>query len=289
MKRQIYTVGFLTLWIFLLPGLATTNSPSHLVAELGIPAYKGIHPSRRDSALRELLALNGQPNPSAIVNHVVPCPQPDGSTLYGVFFEKDTPRDQNRDDRFGIPIGLCHGFDSNGTHFVLCAVSKRDVFGDINGDGVVDLVKERSICFGRELSSSVTTLHIAPVLKDVDYYKTPNFPLVVAYNYENEPLPWFWTVRDINGSGHMEILFGPHKSTSGQLLPEVTYTWCETNRTWQGPNGGFDQHFMRLSPTNLYTDMEAFARARKKICKDQFEAEQSVPGYPPQGVGSPEP
>ena len=289
MKHQIFIIGFLASWILHLPGLAATNSPSRLIAELSIPAYKGIHPSRRDSALRELLALNGQPDPRAIVNHVILCPQPDGSTLYGVFFEKDSPREQNRDDRFGKPIGLCHGFDSNGTHSVLCAVSKRDVFRDINGDGVVDHVEERNICFGKEISPCVTSLFIAPVLKDVDYYKTPSFPLIVAFNYEYEPLPWFWTVRDINGTGHMEILFGPRDSTSGQLLPEVTYTWCETNRTWQGPDGGFDQHYMRVFPTNLYKDMGGFTRAREKFYKEKYEAEQSVPGYPPQGVGSPEP
>jgi hypothetical protein len=79
------TIGFLAFCISSSAVSASTNFASKLVAELITPASQGIHPSRRDTALRELLALNGRPDPSVTVNHVVTCPQPNGPPIYAVF------------------------------------------------------------------------------------------------------------------------------------------------------------------------------------------------------------
>ena len=234
---------------------AETNDTTRLIKDLDRPFF-------RNFAFRELLEMNGKPDPKAWVNHVVKCPQPDGTILYAVFTSAGESLDQKMGASNGVAVGTAVLFDAQGKNVGLRTVSKGEIFRDINRDGVVEQVNVFGIM--ASLGPCVETLHVVPVLKGVDYYTSTNLPLIVAFNHEYEIPQWHWAVEDTDGDGFDEVHFGPRNPETKRLEPKVTYSWSPKDKAWQGPKGGLDQHFMRLSPDKRDAELVVFLEARQK-------------------------
>ena len=90
--------GLLALLLVPLAG-PETNDATRLIKDLDRPFF-------RSFAFRELLEMNGKPDPKAWVNHVVKCPQPDGTILYAVFKSAGESLDQKMGASNGVAVGM---------------------------------------------------------------------------------------------------------------------------------------------------------------------------------------
>lgn len=267
-RRESILVG-LVLFLALLAG-AETNDVARLIKDLDRPFF-------RNFAFRELLELNGKPDPKAWVNHVVKCPQPDGTLLYAVFKSAGESLDQKMGASNGLAVGTAVLFDVQGQYVGLRTVPKGQVFRDINRDTVLEQVSVFSIMVS-DFVPTVDTLFVDPVLRtDELCLNRTNVPLIVAFNHEYEISQWYSAVEDTDGDGLEEVHFGPRNPQTGKLEPNATYTWSPKDKAWHGPKGGLDQHFMRLSPEKRRADLAAFYRARTKV-REEIEANRSRDG-----------
>ncbi|HUX00288.1 MAG: YdjY domain-containing protein [Phycisphaerae bacterium] len=268
------------------PSPAAAESPRHLVQEL-------LDPAKRNAALDKLMQLNhykGGPHDTALVNHVVVCPQPKGEPLYAVF------KDEHYADWSGAGLGKPRGhvllFDSDGKYvpFYKNANDPWGVFEDVNGDGIVENVES---WYCGELRSC-TILHVIPIVEK------PMPLLCVAYNpKQRKTETWAWQMADAGKDGALQIQLGPvvkilgdpahsrdDNGTNKQINPVVTYTWDKDKKAYVGPAGGDDQPFKRLDPEKpLKEQIEPFdAPPEPKPATSAPAADTPAPAEQPEAV-----
>jgi hypothetical protein len=214
---------------------------------------KLLEPGEREAALRKIhgwgidqgqtRTFMGDPDLRTI-DDVVICFQLRGRPLFTVIFDNEPPGDSFRSFEL---------IDSDGTFLDFHLDSfKGDLFKfkDINGDGIVEFVD----AFGHELDAigarSVTMLYVIPVLR------TRYTALMVAFSREkSNPRPivgatedWSWELRPTGMPGApFDIVLGPRTwRPGGRLEPKAVYTWSAERKEYVGPDGGYDQPFLRI-------------------------------------------
>lgn len=163
------------------------------------------------------------------IEHVVECPQPDGSSIFSVFFL-----------RKGKPRGHIILIDSDGTIIPVYwgANVIEGEFRDVNKDGVVENVDH--LRCGGDSTVDVDLLLVIPMTRKQE-------PILrVAYNRKGSEAKWSWEMIESNTPGIFDIVLGPTAKDTGKVVPEVVYKWSGVNGKYEGPLGGMDMPFIRV-------------------------------------------
>jgi hypothetical protein len=233
----------------------------------GVSAVRGLmDESRRDEALKVLMNLNGESDDGklVVVNHVVECPQPSGEPIYAVF--KAEGYELKEGGRPGKAIGHVMLFTSEGRYvpFWKGANSIHGTFADINGDRIVENVEPFGVGVGGEGGAAgfpVKLLLVLPIVRSASPM------LMVAYDLLLPRDPWSYELADVDGDGIAEIQLGPSDDNGVGITPAVTYRWSAEKEAYLGPDGGTDEHFIRvrsLKEEDLIRWCESM-RARRRV------------------------
>jgi hypothetical protein len=227
MTYRIITLFFAAL-LFL--GCAKVDSP-----KLNPVVKKLRSVETRDAAFREIISWQKYKEEDPAyhekeakhIEHVVECPQPDGSSIFSVFFAQK-----------GKPRGHIILIDSDGTiiPFYSNANSIHGIFRDVNGDGVVENVEHWRYGDKR----CVDLLHVIQITPD------PWPILRVAYNRGQPEEKWSWEAIESNTPRIFDIVLGPTAKDTGKVVPKVVYKWSDVNGKYEGPLGGMDMPFIRV-------------------------------------------
>jgi hypothetical protein len=225
-------------------------------------------PEQREQALFNLLQAQryrGVPNytetsPSTLdecrINHVVTCPQAGGGTIYAVFRVPEYSGEEKIGP--GKPFGWLSLIDSDG--FIECVYGGCNVihgeFKSLLSDARVQNVETWNC--SNEGGPTVSVLKVVPITHSAK-------PLLhVAYDWGEVPKTWDWRTIDLDGDGVYEIQLG---TVNNGFEAKITYRWSKAEQRFDGPDGGVDEHFMRLSNENYWPEIKVFSDAKARQTK----------------------
>lgn len=197
------------------------------------------------------------------VKDVVVCPEPDGPPMIAVFLKSSY-------DKANAPSRSGHFVLLNGEGKFLPvfqnanSLDARDVFEDINGDGVIDCVMTFNSMFEGGFLKRLTVL---PMVRE----QVPS--LTVLFKSSG----FTWRLKKTDGApGEIEI--GRTKGKS--FTPVVTYKWSKAAARWEGPDGGDGAAFARVHDLAYMNAAAAKVLALPDSVRPARKNEMAAPKFP---------